>query len=415
MSAKATALIPLDADKRSNFSWLDAPYLKAVVNALEKAEAGSARFVGGCVRDGLFGEAPKDFDIATSLEPDSVIAALKAAGLGAAPTGIDHGTITAISDHRGVEVTSLRADVSTDGRRATVAFTRDWSQDAMRRDFRLNAIYLTPHYELFDPAAGLDDIAARKVQFIGQAEDRIREDYLRILRFFRFSARFSDEFDRNGLTACTQLKEGIDTLSAERVGAELMAILALPRAAFAVSEMQRAGILAMIWDEAAKVDILASLKELSPDVQAELALAALYDAPGGKIGARLRLSNAQKAVRSNALRAADAIRQSRSPEDFKKLLYRFGRDRFVDGLRLCGARGEISGTVLRDGLALTEEWEIPEFTLSGKDVVASGVAPGPAVSQILEKVETRWIAEDFPPDDRLRAIFEEELKEASLA
>ncbi|MHA7873403.1 MAG: tRNA nucleotidyltransferase/poly(A) polymerase family protein, partial [Hyphococcus sp.] len=198
MSAQTT-FVPLSSDQRVHFDWLDAPHLKKVMTALDSARQGASRYVGGCVRDSLFGERPKDFDIATMLKPEEVMHALSVAGLGAAPTGLDHGTITAIADHRGVEVTTLRADVSTDGRRAVVAFTEDWSVDASRRDFRINALYLTPDAKLFDPVGGLDDIAGRQVRFIGDAEQRIREDYLRILRFFRFSARFSGVFDQDGL------------------------------------------------------------------------------------------------------------------------------------------------------------------------------------------------------------------------
>ncbi|MEZ5894490.1 MAG: hypothetical protein R3C58_15260 [Parvularculaceae bacterium] len=164
------ALTPLPAGARAAFAWLDAPHVKRVAAALEAAEKGSARFVGGCVRDSLLGQTPKDIDIATTLTPDAATAALKAAGLGVAPTGVDHGTVTAIADHQGVEVTTLRADVSTDGRRATVAFTRDWSVDAGRRDFTINAIYLTPNAKIFDPVGGVADARARIVRFIGELE-----------------------------------------------------------------------------------------------------------------------------------------------------------------------------------------------------------------------------------------------------
>ena len=200
---------PLTEEQRAHFSWLTAPHLVKVIAALEAAEPHSARFVGGCVRDSLLGAKPKDFDVATALTPDAATAALKAAGLGVAPTGVEHGTVTAIADHKGVEVTTLRADVSTDGRRATVAFTRDWATDAGRRDFTVNAIYLTPDAKLYDPVGGVADAMAKRVRFIGAPEARIREDYLRILRFFRFSARFCETFDAAGLAACAALKDGM--------------------------------------------------------------------------------------------------------------------------------------------------------------------------------------------------------------
>ena len=412
MNDAERSLTRLDSAVQANFTWIDVPYLQAVINALEAAEPGSARYVGGCVRDSLFGAAPKDFDIATSLAPDVVVEALKKAGLGAAPTGIAHGTVTAISEHHGVEVTTLRADVSTDGRRATVAFTSDWATDATRRDFRLNAIYLTPDLEIFDPVGGLADIAERRVRFIGQPEDRIREDYLRILRFFRFSARFADEFDSAGLNACSALKDGIETLSAERIGQEMMAILSLPNAASALRQMKNSGILAVIFDEPENLSALASLKKHSPRAPAELALAALYDRAGNQIGARLRLSNAQKSVRTNALRAAEAIAAASDLSEYKKVLYRAGHERFFDGLRLCAARGEITETAYADLTKFADSWAIPVFPYSGKDVVAAGIEPGPAVSQILSSAESQWIDEDFPPRSRLKHIFDDALAAA---
>ncbi|NJM35940.1 MAG: CCA tRNA nucleotidyltransferase, partial [Rhodomicrobium sp.] len=205
---------------------MTSPPASTVVAALETARPGGARFVGGCVRDSLLGVPFKDIDVATTLRPDEVVGALRDAGLRSAPTGIEHGTVTGIVSGVGVEITTLRADVSTDGRRATVAFTTDWAVDARRRDFTLNALYATPHYEVFDAVGGLEDLAAKRVRFIDAPRDRIREDYLRILRFFRFSARFAGGFDENGLRACAEERAGLKRLSAERVGDEMSSILA---------------------------------------------------------------------------------------------------------------------------------------------------------------------------------------------
>lgn len=402
-----TGMLPLRADQREAFSWLETPHLKTVVAALEKAAPGGARFVGGCVRDSLIGETPKDFDIATVLEPPEIISAAKAAGLRAAPTGIDHGTVTIIADHQGVEVTTLRADVSTDGRRATVSFTDDWMVDAMRRDFTINAIYLTPDGSLFDPAGGLDDIKTRKVRFIGDAEQRIREDYLRILRFFRFSARFAPAYDQDGMAAVAQLTDGISTLSAERIGAEFMATLSLPRAVFALNGMQQCGVLAKIWNASAKIDAVERIKVLAPQTTAPVVLAALFGAEGEGVGAALRLSNAEKAMRSAALRGADAIRPDLDDKAIRRLIYQLGRDTFFDAIVTAAANQTISADEHKRLANAAEKWCPPAAPFSGKDVVAFGVKPGPEVAKILAAAEEAWMAEDFPPEPRPRAILAE--------
>lgn len=400
------SFIPLTSAQRAHFEWLDAPYLRQVVEALEAAEEGAARFVGGCVRDSLLGYTPKDFDIATTLEPDAVIAALKAAGLKAAPTGIDHGTITAIADHQGVEVTTLRADVSTDGRRATVAFTRDWSIDAGRRDFQLNAIYLTPDGSLYDPVGGLVDAGARRVRFIGDAAQRIKEDYLRILRFFRFSARFSEKYDPEGLAACAALKDGIAQLSAERVGAEVTAILVLPRAGFAVRGLEECGVLKEIWPIAVDIDALERLKEADPLAPAPLGLAVLYGNKSEGIGQRLRLSNAEKAICQRALRAYENIAAGLSDHSLRKLIYGLGKDGFSDAVAAAHAFRRISLSERSRLLAFADSWTMPVFPISGRNVLAAGVQAGPAVSAILQSVEAQWIDEDFPGKPRAEVIFQ---------
>ena len=407
----AAGMVPLRPDQRKSFSWLEKPHLKAVVAALENAAPGGVRFVGGCVRDSLIGETPKDFDIATVLKPGDVMAAAKAAGLRTAPTGIDHGTVTVIADHRGVEVTTLRADVSTDGRRATVAFTDDWAIDAMRRDFTINAIYLSPDGRLYDPANGLIDIDARKVRFIGDAEQRIREDYLRILRFFRFSARFAPTFDEIGLAASGRLKDGISSLSAERIGAEFMAILSLPRADFALEAMLQCGVLAEICNAPARVDAVRRIKALAPKVAAPVVLAALFGAEGAGVGTDLRLSNAEKAMRTAALQGAESIKPALDDQSVRKLIYRLGRDTFFDAIAIAAAGQTISQHEYDHFAAAAEAWRPPAFPFSGKDVVAYGIAPGPEIAKILQAAEEGWIAEDFPGEPRRRAILAKIIEE----
>jgi poly(A) polymerase len=412
MSMTNATLTPVAAADARRFEWTAQAPLRKVVAALEAARPSSARFVGGCVRDSLLGEAPKDFDIATTLLPEEVIEALKSAGLGAAPTGIEHGTITGVADHVGVEITTLRADVSTDGRRATVAFSEDWSLDARRRDFTINAIYLTPDGKaLFDPVGGVADARANRVKFIGAAEDRIREDYLRILRFFRFSARFSKAFDADGLAACVKLKAGIARLSAERVGDELSKILALPRASVAVEAMQKAGVLEAIWPAPAAVETLAALKKIDSAAPAPLGLAALWGEAGAGIDSALRLSNASAARRLSAIGGAAQIKPEMPEREARALLYRFGAGVWRDALLLARARRKVAGdwTTLA---ALTEKWTPPQFPISGKDVIALGIEKGPAVARILRAVEEAWITEDFPSRDRITDLLHEEVARA---
>ncbi len=400
------SLIGLTPEQRQHFSWLNAPYLKAVIAALDAIDPGGSRFVGGCVRDSLLGEKPKDFDVATRLTPDAVMGALKAAKLGAAPTGLAHGTVTAISNHQGIEVTTLRSDVATDGRRAVVAFTKDWAHDANRRDFCLNGIYVTPDGFLFDPVGGLADIAARRVAFIGDAEQRIREDFLRILRFFRFTARFSEKFDETGLAACARLKDGIDDLSAERIGAELMATLMLPRAGFALREMNDNGILAHIWDTPAKLDDFDRLKMAAPNVEAPIALGVLFGDAGDGIGARLRLSNAEKAIRSKAMKGARVIDRNMSESQARILIYRLGRDVFSDAVAVAHARDSIDRADFDRLQNIANQWVPPVLPVSGRHILARGAQPGPEIAKILARIEQQWIDEGFPNEDRVREILD---------
>jgi len=398
-----------------NFAWvLEAP-VQRVVAALERAEPDCVRFVGGCVRDSLIGLRPKDIDVATTLPPDEVAAALRAADLGVAPTGVEHGTLTAIADHQGIEVTTLRADVSTDGRRATVAFTRDWSADARRRDFTLNALYLTPALDLFDPVGGLCDLDARIVRFIGAAEDRIREDYLRILRFFRFSARFAATFNPEGLAACAALKSGMKILSAERIGDEIVKLLSLPAPQAAVSAMQASGILAEVWNAPARLEVLARLKSIDADAAAPLALAALFGDGGDGIDRRLRLSNAQALRRKLALSNAPLISPSLDDRRARALLYRMGPASWRDACHLSEAQRLADSEtptardpVLKNLASLPDRWPPPSPPFSGKDALAAGVAEGPTVAAVIKAAEQQWIDEDFPSRDRALEIFREE-------
>lgn len=408
MSARLT---PLPAEARPRFEWTGAGPVRKILSTLIDRAPDGVRFVGGCVRDSLLGQTPKDIDLATTLTPPEVIDALHAAGLNAAPTGLDHGTVTAIADHFPIEVTTLRADVTTDGRRAAVAYTTDWTVDARRRDFTLNALYLTPDMKLFDPVGGAGDLAGRRVRFIGSAEDRIREDYLRILRFFRFSARFAAAFDADGLAACEALKAGVSKLSAERVGDETMKILALPAAARAAEAMIGSGILAQIWPAPASTETLARMKAFAPDAAAPLGLAALWGEHGEGVDARLRLSNADGERRRRAVIRAPAVVADLTDRAIRALIYRFGVDGFRDALTLARARSMQPDAFARHA-SVAESFKPPRPPFSGHDVLAGGVPAGPQVAAVLASAEARWIGEDFPPASRARDILADEIARA---
>jgi poly(A) polymerase len=348
--------------------------------------AGNARYVGGAVRDTLLGIAVKDVDIATPLRPLKVIGKLKDAGIQVVPTGIDHGTVTAVLPGGAVEITTLRHDVSTDGRRATVAFADEWQDDAARRDFTINALYADPATgEVFDWFGGLEDLAARRVRFIGDARQRIREDHLRILRYFRFQARFgSQPVDTNSEMACSDLAATLKGLSRERVGMEMMNLLSLPDPAPTVARMAELGVLAVILPEA-KVAALTELivqedrQNVSPDALRRLAALLPADVPlAESVASRFRLSGAQK--KRLALAAARDGREDAA----RPLAYRLGRDAALDRLLIAGA-----------DVAPLAGWDIPEFPLKGGEIVARGIKAGPEVARVLRAVEARWIAAGF--------------------
>ena len=404
--------------------WLDAPETKKVFAALEAARPGGSRFVGGCVRNALLNQPTDDIDIATQLIPEQTIAAAKAAGLAHAPTGIEHGTITIIADHKPYEVTTLRRDVTTDGRRATVAFTGDWAEDAARRDFRLNALYADPDGALHDPTGdGLADLRAGRVIFIGDAETRIREDYLRILRFFRFNAWYGKGApDAGGLAACAALKDGIATLSAERVWKELKKLLDAEDPRTAMSAMAGAGVLAAALPEARNLPRLEQLVSIESDFflphDSVVRLAALLpDDPeiARAAARRLKLSNEERGQLVSAVTIGasrdDRIVPHLSMRDMRRVLYRLGRAAFEDRVRLGWAGDENSkrATQWRALLAHAESWTRPKFPLTGEQVMHAGAPPGPKVGEVMREVEDWWIDADFTDDqfsimERLKAV-----------
>lgn len=388
--------------------WLTAAATRAVMAALEAAGGpGCARFVGGCVRNSLMGQGVDDIDIATRLQPEQTIAALKAAGLKAVPTGVEHGTVTGVSEREPYEITTLRRDVETDGRRAVVAFTEDWAEDAARRDFRLNALYADAEGTVFDPTGGgLEDAAAGRIVFVGEAETRIREDYLRILRFFRFYAWYGRGApDAVGLAACGALKGGMDKLSAERVSKELLKLLAAPDPRPSVRAMQDSGVLAQVLPDVQSLGLFEALCGLSDDPVLRLsALLPEDEAAVVRIAGGLRLSNAVRDRLAGIVADGATVLPDMGEVAARAAIYRLGRSVFLDRLQLAEAATGGDGQSLR---LLADEWPVPKMPVGGRELAKLGIRPGPETGRILKAFEAAWIADDFPTDgheDRLREL-----------
>ncbi|WP_374405087.1 CCA tRNA nucleotidyltransferase [Pelagerythrobacter sp.] len=380
--------------------WTAREDLAALVAALG---ADNVRWVGGAVRDTLLGADIYDVDGATPLTPDTVIERCRAAGIRTVPTGIDHGTVTAILPGGNVEVTTLRRDVSTDGRRATVAFASDWREDAARRDFTINALYAAPDtLEISDWFGGLGDLAERRVRFIGDARERIREDHLRILRYFRFQARFGSRLDPEAEDACAELAGTLKGLSRERIAGELLTLLALPDPSDTVERMLALGVLPVVLPEVNGKGIAALRNLVAAERAAGIAphpvrrLAALLPAlppVAETVASRLRLSKAQR-----ERIACAAARGAADTQDPRALAYREGIDCATDRL------------LLGDGnIAELHGWDVPRLPLKGGEIVARGVEAGPDIARILQQIEARWIAEGFPPRERVLQMLDEAL------
>lgn len=372
-------------------AWRRREGLDRLAAALGAAD-GESRFVGGAVRDTLLGLDASDVDLATVHSPEAVLRRLKTAEIRAVPTGLAHGTVTAILAGQPVEVTTLRRDLSTDGRHALVAFTDDWRADADRRDFTMNALYADPLTgELFDYHDGIADLHAGRVRFIGDPLRRIAEDHLRILRFFRFHARFGDAIDNDGLEACAARANDLMALSRERIAGELLKLLVARDAVSVMRTMVERGILRAVLPEITTAERLAKLADreavagIAPD--AVRRLAALVPARDLEaVGARLKLSNAQR----RRLAAAAAGPGDEGP---LALAYRFGPEIALDRLLLAGAD---PSPVL--------DWTPLRLPITGGALVERGLSKGPAVAAALRVVETHWIAEGFPDAARVSAM-----------
>ena len=390
-------------------AWLKGKDLQAVLSALA-GEDGATRIVGGAVRNALFGEPVRDIDLATIFVPAEVIERAKAAGLKTAPTGIDHGTVTVIAHGTPFEVTTLRADVETDGRRAVVAFTGDWLEDARRRDFTINALYCDGEGTVFDPLGGLPDVSARRVRFIGNADERICEDYLRILRFFRFFAWYGHgRPDPGGLKAVTRLKDGISSLSAERVWAEIKRLLAAPDPSRALLWMRTTEVFQRVLPESWGIDAIHRLiaAERTEDWPADplSRLEATLPPDTGKVrmlAKRLKLSKAET-KRLNAWAKAPDADPALDEAALAARLYRHGvqavRDRLVHAfVRDAEAGNRADAAALRKQIAFAGDWQKPVFPLKGKDLLEAGMKAGPAVGKRLKALEEAWVDGGFTGD-----------------
>jgi poly(A) polymerase len=393
-------------------AWLKAKQTQALIAALEAARAGGSRFVGGCVRNTVMGREVEDIDIATQLTPDRVIGIAQAAGFAAHPTGIEHGTITVVVDHKPFEVTTLRRDVSTDGRRATVAFTESWEQDAERRDFRMNALYADALGQIYDPTGGgLDDARAGRVIFIGDASTRIKEDYLRILRFFRFNAWYArTPIDPHGLQACADLVAGLDSLSVERVWNETKKLLAAPDPRAAWEGMNAIEVRVRALPELDNHPRLRALMALEVDLMLPVdamtrVAAALEDQESARaLTRRLKLSNEERDRLVAALGDDIKISSYMSLREMRRAIYKLGNEAFGDRILLAWASaGGEKAQQWRALLAHAKMWKPPKLPLTGDEVMAAGVPTGPKIGVVMREVEDWWIDADFP-DDKLSVI-----------
>jgi poly(A) polymerase len=393
----------------SRESWMRAAETSAVMNALS-SDVGTARFVGGAVRNALLDLNVDDIDIATPLLPEEVIRRLEAAHIRAVPTGIEHGTVRAIVGGKSFEVTTLRRDVETDGRHAIVAFSDSWEEDASRRDFTINALYAAPDGELFDYFEGLADLEARCIRFIGDPVARIREDYLRILRLFRFHAWYGNgPMDKAALAGATAERAGLRRLSGERIQKEILRLLAAKNPCVALRVMAQTGILEEIIPGGARLECLEHLvaiddaESTAPDAVLHLCTLLPGDiAVAAAVAERLKLSGANRDRVVDLAGAREEISPGMAHRALRKLLYHLDAPRVSDRILLRWSKDtDVShDPEWRRLLKTAKDWVIPAFPLSGRDVLAAGIQAGPQVGLILSQIEAGWIESDFAEDRR---------------
>ncbi len=403
----------------SGSDWLEDDKPQSVL-AILSCDGEEARVAGGAVRNTLLGQPVSDIDIATTCLPDETVRRAEQAGYQTVPTGIEHGTVTVIVDGQPFEVTTLREDVETDGRRATVMYGRSWEADAKRRDFTINGLYADADGAVIDLVDGVADIKQQNLRFIGDAETRIREDYLRILRFFRFFAWYGrGRPDAEGLKACARLKSGLDGLSAERVWAELKKLLSASDPSRSLLWMRQAGVLSAVLPESEKWGIdaihglVATEQALGWDVEALLRLEAIVPPDANRsqaLAERLRLAN-REAGRLTKWATTEAPASDLSEAAFRKQLYRGDVQALRDNVKLALAsartRGQQSNEALIEAggygklLSIAEIWQRPEFPISGKDLLELGFEPGVELGSLLAKLEGEWVESGFASDKQI--------------
>lgn len=356
------------------------------------------RIAGGAVRDALMGRIPAEVDFATTALPGDIVRRAAAAGLKSVPTGIEHGTVTILIEGHPFEITTLRCDIETDGRHAKVAFGRDWAEDALRRDLTINGLFLDRSGAVHDFVGGEKDIAAKRVRFIGDARTRIREDFLRLLRFFRFTARYGEGApDREAMSAAIGERHGLDHLSRERIRAELLKFLMAPRAAEVAALMADAGLLGQLLGGVARPRRLERLIEIAPDADAVLRLGALalfIEENAERLRERLRLSN-EEATRLKSMAGRPVPMTAASENELKAVLYRLGPALYRDRALFAATGNDGS---IREILSLPERWAAPKFPVGATDLMARGVEKGPRLGSMLAHIEKAWVAEGFPED-----------------
>lgn len=389
------------------FPWMKNKAISALFGAFPKD---NLRFVGGCVRNALWGEPVTDTDLAVALEPEEVMSALKNAGIRYVETGVLHGTVTAIINKKPYEITSLRRDVETDGRHAVVTYTKDWSEDAQRRDLTFNALYASQSGEVFDPTGlGLKDLKARRLRFVGEADTRVKEDYLRILRFFRFLAWYGGEakVDADSLKACRDNRAGIKKLSAERVWSEIKKLLLAKNPSRALHIMLTNEILETVLPEASNVDgldfflKLEARENIRPDPLLRLmAMSAREPLQMALLTKRLKMSGAETKRLRDWAEDSKALSLDMSERNRLAAIYRSGKQTVLDRTRLraAGETDPIKSSHWMSFADLALGWTPPEFPLSGKDLKAAGVEPGPRMGKALEALEALWVRSGFTAD-----------------
>jgi poly(A) polymerase len=386
----------------ANQPWLTSPAAARVMDALDAARPGSARFVGGCVRNALLDEPVADIDIATQLTPDQVEAAMRAAGIAVHATGIEHGTLTVVANHHPFEITTLRQDVETDGRRATVAFTQDWAVDAQRRDFRMNALYADRAGQVFDPTGGgLADIASRSIVFVGDPETRLREDYLRILRFFRFYAWYGHSApDAAGLAACSKLRSGLSGISAERIWTETRKLLAAPNPMPSLEAMEASGVLAQLMPAAKGLDLTRKLVALEtnegfkPDPMLRFLSLFWKDAAAvHSVANQLKMSNDERQRLNWSAKDETALSADITPKALRAALYRSTQQVIRDRAMLAWASEATPNW--RNLITQIDAWQRPTMPITGADLLAHNIPEGPQLGAALRRLEQLWLESDF--------------------